>query len=71
MSWPARYPGTCVECLERFDFKDLIEATETEQGDTGYAHDECVGKEPDLEPKPTCGVCHMVLPVTGECGWCE
>ena len=51
MTFPARYPGTCVECGARFHAGALIAAA---PDDEGWAHASCAETMDDPEPCTRC-----------------
>ena len=62
MSFPARYPGRCSECLERIYEGDHIEMT-----DRGAVHADCDHAAPPPErTQAACPVCFLTHP-EGKC----
>ena len=52
MSFPARYPGTCVDCGGRFHVDDPITRADD---DEGWVHASCADTDhPDPEPCTQC-----------------
>ena len=51
MTFPARYPGECVECGVRFHVGDPIRRADD---DEGWVHTSCTEDHPDPEPCPQC-----------------
>lgn len=65
MSWPAKYAGVCQSCDQGFAAGTEI----VHVAGSMYAHAACP-EVVDLTPRPTCPVCNLELPASGECGWC-
>lgn len=68
MSFPARYPGLCPSCEERWQPGDLIRADRTtSEGLPRWTHAVC----PDARAEPLhgkqCPDCHLTMPLTGIC----
>ena len=51
MSFPARYPGTCVECGTRYHVGDPITNADD---DEGWVHESCGDPTDDREPCTQC-----------------
>lgn len=63
-AFPARYPGTCGVCDERFDESDLIRFSAADSS-TNFVHDVCT-EAPKPVIHPTCTDCWLAHP-EGEC----
>jgi hypothetical protein len=63
MSFPARYPGRCVDCKERIHEGDPITMT-----DAGAVHEDCESIEGSVPPteNPVCTTCWLTHP-QGSC----
>ena len=68
MSFPAKYPGRCSRCDDRFDEGEPIERSED-----GYSHADCEARPEDRQvdvtddlerdaKRPVCQRCWMVRP---------
>ena len=56
MTFPARYPGTCVECGARFHVGDLITAA---PDDDGWVHESCAN--PTDDNREPCAQCLLTI----------
>lgn len=62
MNFPARYPGKCANCGERYPAD-----TEITKAEGGYTHTDCTDAEPQPPIEgPACSVCWLRHP-EGEC----
>ena len=57
MTFPARYPGTCVECGVRFHVGDPIRRADD---DEGWVHASCDTRSPDRDETP-CQRCWLTI----------
>ena len=57
MTFPARYPGTCVECGVRFHVGDPIRRADD---DEGWVHTSCDTRSPDRDETP-CQRCWLTI----------
>ena len=56
MSFPARYPGTCVECGTRFHVGDPITNNDD---DDGWVHTSCA--DPTDDNREPCNRCWLTI----------
>lgn len=60
---PARYPGTCPECGDRWAEGDPIRSRSVlEPGHAVWQHDVCPDDDPLTADHPVCQVCWLTHP---------
>lgn len=79
--FPAKLPGQCGGCGEKYHQGDMIGRIVTEgrllnAWTTAYAHEDCMDDNNNTRTGPQrygaiCPVCHMEKSVTGMCPFCD